>query len=160
MSDAADARTLSSAPMSASANATSSYSSDPLSSASYRSNIARAVSVLSSSNFGLVERAIFVSSSHGLACACGDSGAPREGDRSRRRDCLCIGEDARAPPTSRPLRAIPYKAKTGWCSTASVEVERRRGRGLKARGGRRETTGKILKDRRSPRHRGRMGTSV
>ena len=42
-------------------------------------------------------------------------------------------------------------------------VERRRGvSGLKARDpGRRETTGeKVLKDRRSPRERGRMGTSV
>jgi hypothetical protein len=41
-------------------------------------------------------------------------------------------------------------------------VERRRGRGLKAMDpGRRETTGKkVLKDRRSPRERGRMGTSV
>eukprot|EP00982_Pelagococcus_subviridis_P010988 31045-Pelagococcus_subviridis.AAC.3 len=43
---------------------------------------------------------------------------------------------------------------------ASVGVERRRGRGLKARGRRRETTGKVLKDRRPPRERGRMGTSV
>ena len=40
-------------------------------------------------------------------------------------------------------------------------VERRRGRGLKARDpGRRDTPGKVLKDRRSPRRRGRMGTSV
>jgi hypothetical protein len=39
-------------------------------------------------------------------------------------------------------------------------VERRRGRVLKPRGGRRETTAKVLKDRRSPRQRGRMGTSV
>ena len=39
-------------------------------------------------------------------------------------------------------------------------VERRRGRGLKARRERRKTTGKVLKDRRSPRRRGRMGTSV
>ena len=39
-------------------------------------------------------------------------------------------------------------------------VERRRGRALKPRDGRRETTGKVLKDRRSPRERGRMGTSV
>eukprot|EP00982_Pelagococcus_subviridis_P004342 29130-Pelagococcus_subviridis.AAC.6 len=37
----------------------------------------------------------------------------------------------------------------------------RRGRGLKARDpGRRETPGKVLKDRRSPRRRGRTGTSV
>ena len=41
-------------------------------------------------------------------------------------------------------------------------VERRRGvSGLKARDpGRRETTAKVLEDRRSPRERGRMGTSV
>jgi hypothetical protein len=42
----------------------------------------------------------------------------------------------------------------------SVGVERHRGRALKARGWRRETTAKVLKDRRSPRQRGRMGTSV
>jgi hypothetical protein len=40
-------------------------------------------------------------------------------------------------------------------------VERRRWRGLKARDGRRDAPGsKVLKDRRSPRERGRMGTSV
>eukprot|EP00982_Pelagococcus_subviridis_P004821 29351-Pelagococcus_subviridis.AAC.3 len=39
-------------------------------------------------------------------------------------------------------------------------VERRRGRGLKAGGGRRDAPGKFLKDRRSPRERGRMGTGV
>jgi hypothetical protein len=33
----------------------------------------------------------------------------------------------------------------GWSSKASVEVERRRGRGLKAGGGRRETPGKVLR---------------
>jgi hypothetical protein len=49
---------------------------------------------------------------------------------------------------------------SGWSSKASDGVERRRGRGLKARGGRRDTTTKVLKDRRSPRRRGRMGTSV
>ena len=58
------------------------------------------------------------------------------------------------------LGAIPYKRTSGWSSKASVGVERRRGRGLKARGGRRETTAKVLKERRSPRERGRMGTSV
>ena len=42
----------------------------------------------------------------------------------------------------------------------SVGVERRRGRGLKARGGRRDAPGKVLKEWRSPRERGRMGTSV
>eukprot|EP00982_Pelagococcus_subviridis_P004118 29071-Pelagococcus_subviridis.AAC.1 len=40
-------------------------------------------------------------------------------------------------------------------------VKRQRGRGLKARDVRRDTPGrKVLKDRRSPRERGRMGTSV
>eukprot|EP00982_Pelagococcus_subviridis_P009891 30956-Pelagococcus_subviridis.AAC.3 len=39
-------------------------------------------------------------------------------------------------------------------------VERRRGRVLKARGGRRDAPGKVLKDRRSQRRRSRMGTSV
>ena len=45
-------------------------------------------------------------------------------------------------------------------SKASVDVERHRGRGLKARCGRRESPGKVLKERRSPRERGRMGTSA
>jgi hypothetical protein len=38
-----------------------------------------------------------------------------------------------------------YKRMAGWSSKASVEVERRRGRGLKAGGGRRETPGKVLR---------------
>ena len=58
------------------------------------------------------------------------------------------------------LRVVPYKAMAGWYSKASGGVERRRGRGLNARDGRRETTAKVLKERRSPRQRGRMGTSV
>jgi hypothetical protein len=51
---------------------------------------------------------------------------------------------------------------SGWSSKASGGVERRRGRGLKAGDpGRRDTPGsKVLKDRRPPRQRGRMGTSV
>eukprot|EP00982_Pelagococcus_subviridis_P017297 31529-Pelagococcus_subviridis.AAC.19 len=49
---------------------------------------------------------------------------------------------------------------SGWSSKASIGVQRRRGRGLKAGGGRRESPAKVLKDRRSPRERGRMGTSV
>ena len=60
----------------------------------------------------------------------------------------------------RPMRAVLYKRMSGWSSKASGGVERRRGRGLKAWDGRRETTAKALKDRRSPRRRGRMGTSV
>ena len=55
------------------------------------------------------------------------------------------------------LRAVPYKRTSGWSSKASDGVERRRGRGLKPWGGRRETPAKVLKDRRSPRRRGRMG---
>ena len=54
----------------------------------------------------------------------------------------------------------PYERTSGWSSKASGEVERRRGRGLKARGGRRDAPGKVLKDRRSQRRRGRMGTGV
>eukprot|EP00982_Pelagococcus_subviridis_P010998 31046-Pelagococcus_subviridis.AAC.4 len=55
----------------------------------------------------------------------------------------------------------PYEQMSGWSSKASVGVERHRGRGLKAGDpGRRETPGKVLKDRRSPRQRGRMGTGV
>jgi len=60
------------------------------------------------------------------------------------------------------LRVVPYKATSGRSSKASAVVERRRGRGLKARDpGRRDTPGeKVLKDRRSPRRRGCTGTSV
>ena len=58
------------------------------------------------------------------------------------------------------LGVVPYEAMSGWSSKASVGVQRRRGRGLKPRGGRRETTAKVLKDRRSPRRRNRMGSSV
>eukprot|EP00982_Pelagococcus_subviridis_P014865 31363-Pelagococcus_subviridis.AAC.16 len=39
-------------------------------------------------------------------------------------------------------------------------VERRRGRVSKARCGRRDAPGEVLKDRRSSRQRGRTGTSV
>ena len=58
------------------------------------------------------------------------------------------------------MRAVLYKRMLGWSSKASVGVERHRGRGLKPWCGRSETTAKVLKDRRSPRQRGRMGTSV
>eukprot|EP00982_Pelagococcus_subviridis_P006953 30358-Pelagococcus_subviridis.AAC.11 len=47
-----------------------------------------------------------------------------------------------------------------WKLRASDGVERRRRRGLNARDGRRDAPGKVLKDRRSPHERGRMGTSV
>eukprot|EP00982_Pelagococcus_subviridis_P012585 31180-Pelagococcus_subviridis.AAC.12 len=65
-----------------------------------------------------------------------------------------------SPISGASLRVVPYKRMSGWSSKASVGVEWRRGRGLKARGGRRDTPGNVLKDRRSPRQRGRMGTSV
>ena len=58
------------------------------------------------------------------------------------------------------LRIVPYKRTSGWSSKASVGVERRRGRGLKPWCGRREAPGKVLQEWRSPRERGRMGTSV
>ena len=58
------------------------------------------------------------------------------------------------------LRVVPYERMSGWSSKASVGVERRRCRGLNTRGGRRDAPAKVLKDRRSPRERGRMGTSV
>jgi hypothetical protein len=66
-----------------------------------------------------------------------------------------------ASVSGRYFRVDPYKATPGWSSKASVGVERRRGvSGLKARGGRRDAPGKVLKEWRSPRQRGRMGTSV
>ena len=66
--------------------------------------------------------------------------------------------------SGKPLgsRVHTKRDMSGWSSKASVGVQRRRGvSGLKARDpGRRERTAKVLKDRRSPRRRGRMGTSV
>ncbi|EEH51364.1 uncharacterized protein MICPUCDRAFT_54519 [Micromonas pusilla CCMP1545] len=65
-----------------------------------------------------------------------------------------MGRTRAAPPT-------PTSEEDLEDDSASVGVERRRGRGLKARDpGRREPPAKVLKDRRSPRQRGRMGTSV
>ena len=58
------------------------------------------------------------------------------------------------------ISAVLYKRTSGWSCKASVGVERHRARGLKATGGRRDAPGKVLKDRRSPRRRGRVGTSV
>ena len=59
--------------------------------------------------------------------------------RSRRGCIACprLLREARAA-----LRVVPYKAMSGWSSKASDGVERRRGRGLKARGGRRDAPGK------------------
>eukprot|EP00982_Pelagococcus_subviridis_P016541 31483-Pelagococcus_subviridis.AAC.11 len=50
-------------------------------------------------------------------------------------------------------RAIPYKRLSGWSSKASGGVERHRGRRLKARGGRRETTAKNAPVRELDHHR-------
>eukprot|EP00982_Pelagococcus_subviridis_P017599 31550-Pelagococcus_subviridis.AAC.32 len=58
------------------------------------------------------------------------------------------------------LRVVPYERTSGWSSKASDGVEWHLGRGLKARGGRRDAPAKVLKDRRSPRERRRMGTSA
>ena len=44
------------------------------------------------------------------------------------------------------LRVVPYKAMAGWSSKASGGVQRRRGRGLNARDGRRDAPGKVLKE--------------
>jgi hypothetical protein len=68
--------------------------------------------------------------------------------------------DERPPRVER--EASLYERSSGWSSKASDGVERHRGvSGLKAKGGWRDTPGsKVLKDRRSPRRRGRMGTSV
>eukprot|EP00982_Pelagococcus_subviridis_P014519 31338-Pelagococcus_subviridis.AAC.2 len=59
------------------------------------------------------------------------------------------------------MRVVPsFKATSGWSRKASdLGVERRRGRVLKARCRRRDTPAKVLKKRRSPRGRGRVGTS-
>jgi len=69
-------------------------------------------------------------------------------------------------PKSAPFDGLrvegPHERTSGWSSKASDGVERRRSvSGLKAGDGRRETTGeKVLKDRRSPRRRGRVGTGM
>ena len=81
------------------------------------------------------------------------------GGRGRRR-ARGIERRRRRTATTMMMRAVLYERMSGWSSKASVGVERRRRRGLKARGGRRDAPGKVLKDRRSPRQRGRMGTSV
>ena len=80
--------------------------------------------------------------------------------RRERRVAHRVARGERRQKRGESLRVVPYKRMSGWSSKASVGVERRRGRGLKARGGRRDTPAKVLKDRRSPRRRGRMGTSV
>ena len=83
-----------------------------------------------------------------------------EAERQRGHDDDEQRERGEVPRLFRRLRVVPYERISGWSSKASDGVERRRGRGLKPRGGRRETTAKVLEDRRSPRQRGRMGTSV
>eukprot|EP00982_Pelagococcus_subviridis_P009841 30950-Pelagococcus_subviridis.AAC.2 len=73
----------------------------------------------------------------------------RDGLRAER------GEDVHDDAVADDLqRAALYKRMSGWSSKASVAVERFRGRGLKARGGRRDAPSKVLKDRQrtsSPR---------
>jgi hypothetical protein len=62
-----------------------------------------------------------------------------------------------------PPMVVPYEATNVGVELKGVRngFERRRWRGLNARDpGRRETPGEVLKDRRLPRRRGRMGTSV
>eukprot|EP00982_Pelagococcus_subviridis_P001948 15019-Pelagococcus_subviridis.AAC.1 len=61
---------------------------------------------------------------------------------------------ASSPSSGDAVRGVLYKRMSEWSSKASGGVERRRGRGLKARSRRRDTPGKVLKDRRSPRERG------
>ena len=88
-----------------------------------------------------------------------DRAEPREALFGQKRGEVVRAEEEHVQ-TQVKLRVVPYKRTLGWSSKASVGVERRRGRVLKPRGGRRETTAKVLKDRRSPRERSRMGTSV
>eukprot|EP00982_Pelagococcus_subviridis_P009815 30947-Pelagococcus_subviridis.AAC.10 len=58
-------------------------------------------------------------------------------------------------------RTRTSKLTSNACLRVEDGVERRRGvSGLNARGGRRDAPGNVLKDRRSPRQRGRTGTSV
>eukprot|EP00982_Pelagococcus_subviridis_P001378 11017-Pelagococcus_subviridis.AAC.1 len=66
----------------------------------------------------------------------------------------------RAQTISRRLAQAPEGASLRRAAGAEDGVERRRGRVLKAWGGRRDATAKVLKEWRSPRQRGRMGTSV
>eukprot|EP00982_Pelagococcus_subviridis_P009786 30943-Pelagococcus_subviridis.AAC.25 len=72
------------------------------------------------------------------------------------------GRRARAVPGRRPIAALPGLRANVGVELKGVRsgVERQRGRGLKPRGARRDATGKVLKESRSPRQRGRMGTSV
>eukprot|EP00982_Pelagococcus_subviridis_P016434 31478-Pelagococcus_subviridis.AAC.5 len=75
---------------------------------------------------------------------------------------------ASAPPRIMALRVVPYERTSGWSRKASDGVERRRGRGLKARGGRRDAAGKVLRNGvhhadavvRGPVYRTRLITSA
>ena len=72
-----------------------------------------------------------------------------------------VSRASRRGPPQRGLRAVLQANVRVELRGVRSGVERRRGRVLKARDpGRRETPAKVLKDRRSPRERGRMGTSV
>eukprot|EP00982_Pelagococcus_subviridis_P017080 31513-Pelagococcus_subviridis.AAC.2 len=100
--------------------------------------------------------------------ACPRASATRAAARTRRprRARASAGETRRVPcarrapspartsrRTRRRLRRAPKATRT------TQPAAEHRGRGLKAWGGRRDATGKVLKDRRSPRRRGRTGTS-
>jgi len=90
--------------------------------------------------------------------------------RRRRRRSSRTSRPRRGTDTTTPrrrrktlTRVVPYEATSGWSSKASDGVERRRCvSGLKAArgGGEKRARAKVLKERRSPRERARMGTSV
>ena len=84
--------------------------------------------------------------------------ARADAPRSGRRTAKC---SRGSPPETSQGRSIRSDDVGVELKGVRSGVERRRGRGLKARDpGRRDAPGKVLKDRRSPRERGRMGTSV
>eukprot|EP00982_Pelagococcus_subviridis_P007397 30604-Pelagococcus_subviridis.AAC.4 len=70
-----------------------------------------------------------------------------------------MGPDANATPSARTTRPSASVLLTSIVRPLRVEGPHEASSGW-TRGGRRETPGKVLKDRRSPRQRGRMGTSV
>ena len=107
-----------------------------------------------SANRILFAAAVLPSNVYVACTAYGRTGRPPMDDSwTRCTKVTCPGVKSRTGRTP-SLRCVELKGvRSG--------VERRRGRGLKARGGRRESPGsKVLKDQRSPRRRGRMGTSV
>eukprot|EP00982_Pelagococcus_subviridis_P001631 12979-Pelagococcus_subviridis.AAC.1 len=89
------------------------------------------------------------------ASAASSSSSSSSSRRARRRP-------RRSSRTTRKKRFFRRRTRTGFESTGTrvSSAAGRRWRGLNARDGRRDAPGKVLKDRRSPRRRGRMGTSV